>query len=381
MQKEDRYKRGDAFLKEYFEKYFEKIKSFIDEKAESLEEKVSEKTSDLSETINLQYALTALGIFFILVGISGIYMFREGNLTEKKDKPVKIVITSGMNAKEIGSLLESKGVIANSNRFWLMAKLNGDEKKFMAARYNFHEGMKTEDVLAKLKEGEVEEIKFVIPEGFTVKDIAKRLQDEGIVRQQDFLAKAETFCPFDYIEKNPEAHYYIEGFLFPATYRVTAEATTEDILKMMADAFDERLTNDMRNRAKELNLSVYELVTLASLVEKEAKYKEDQAVIAQVFFKRLEVGMPLQSDATLQYLMDAPKEDVTIDDTKMDSPYNTYQNYGLPPGPIANPGLDAINAVLYPADTDYLYFVADRDGHNHFTDTYSAHLDKVSEVR
>ena len=251
----------------------------------------------------------------------------------------------------------------------------------MAARYNFHEGMKTEDVLAKLKEGEVEEIKFVIPEGFTVKDIAKRLQDEGIVRQQDFLAKAETFCPFDYIEKNPEAHYYIEGFLFPATYRVTAEATTEDILKMMADAFDERLTNDMRNRAKELNLSVYELVTLASLVEKEAKYKEDQAVIAQVFFKRLEVGMPLQSDATLQYLMDAPKEDVTIDDTKMDSPYNTYQNYGLPPGPIANPGLDAINAVLYPADTDYLYFVADRDGHNHFTDTYSAHLDKVSEVR
>ena len=121
MQKEDRYKRGDAFLKEYFEKYFEKIKSFIDEKAESLEEKVSEKTSDLSETINLQYALTALGIFFILVGISGIYMFREGNLTEKKDKPVKIVITSGMNAKEIGSLLESKGVIANSNRFWLMA--------------------------------------------------------------------------------------------------------------------------------------------------------------------------------------------------------------------------------------------------------------------
>lgn len=357
--------------------YYEKIKSWLDDKAEIIEE----QASPLSDKLDLKHLLTFLGIFFIVMGISGIYMFREGNAVERKDKHIKIVVSSGMRAKEIGSLLESKGVISNSNRFWLMAKLNGNEKKFMAGKYNFHEGMKTEAVLAKLVEGEVDELEFVIPEGFTVKDIAKRLDEEGIVEEEEFLAKAKAFCPFDYIEKNAEASYYIEGFLFPAKYKVTNEATTEDILNMMSNAFDERLTDDMKKRAEELDISVYELVTLASLVEKEAKYKEDQAVIAQVFFKRLEIGMPLQSDATLQYLMDAPKEDVTISDTKLDSPYNTYQNYGLPPGPVANPGLDAINAVLYPSDTDYLYFVADRDGHNHFTNTYSAHLDKVSEVR
>lgn len=357
--------------------YFEKFKSWLDDTSENLEE----KASNVFDDFDFKYLLAALGIFLIILGASGIYIFREGNLSEKKDRPVKIAIKAGMDAREIGSLLESKGIISNRNRFWLMAKLSGDEKRFMAGRYIFHEGMKTEDALAKLTAGEVDEVKFVIPEGFTVKDIAKRLQEEGIVREEDFLKEAETFCPFNYMEKNDEAFYYAEGFLFPATYKVNVDVSSKDILNLMANTFDERLTKDMRERCKELNLSIYELVTLASLVEKEAKYKEDQAVIAQVFFKRLEINMPLQSDASLQYLMDAPKEDVTISDTKMDSPYNTYQNYGLPPGPVANPGLDAINAVLYPADTDYLYFVADRDGHNHFTSNYSAHLDKVSEVR
>ena len=150
---------------------------------------------------------------------------------------------------------------------------------------------------------------------------------------------------------------------------------------MMAEDFDHRLTPEMRERAKERNLSVFALVTLASLVEKEAMYEEDRPIIAQVFLKRLEIGMPLQSDTTLQYLMDAPKEDVTIQDTKIESPYNTYQNMGLPPGPIANPGTASIQAVLYPADTDYLYFVADRKGHNHYSTNYADHQAIVEQVR
>ena len=141
------------------------------------------------------------------------------------------------------------------------------------------------------------------------------------------------------------------------------------------------LTPEMRDRAKEMNLSIYELITLASMVEKEARFEEDRPMIAQVFFKRLQVGMPLQSDTTLQYLMNGPKEDVSIEDTKMESPYNTYQHQGLPPGPIASPGIAAIRAVLYPADTDYLYFVADRQGHNHYSRSYEEHLAEVERVR
>ena len=154
-----------------------------------------------------------------------------------------------------------------------------------------------------------------------------------------------------------------------------------EILLMMAGNFDDRLTADMRQRAADMRLSVFELVTLASLVEKEARFEEDRPVIAQVFLKRLQLGIPLQSDTTIQYLLDAPKEEVTYADTEIESPYNTYQHIGLPPGPIANPGLASIEAVLYPADTDYLYFVADRQGHNHYSRTYSEHLTLVDRVR
>lgn len=150
---------------------------------------------------------------------------------------------------------------------------------------------------------------------------------------------------------------------------------------MMSEDFDTRLTPELRARAQEMNLSIHDLITLASLVEKEARYAEDRPIIAQVFFKRLKLGMPIQSDTTLQYLMNAPKEDVSIKDTKIDSPYNTYQNKGLPPGPIASPGMAAIKAVLYPADTDYLYFVADRQGHNHYSTNYADHQVIVEQVR
>ena len=150
---------------------------------------------------------------------------------------------------------------------------------------------------------------------------------------------------------------------------------------MMAENFDYRLSRKMRTRAAEEGLSIYELIIMASIVEKEVRYPEDRPIVAQVFFKRLKLGMPLQTDASLQYLMDAPKEDGSIADTQIDSPYNTYQHVGLTPGPIANPGLDAIEAVLNPANTDYLYFVADRSGHNHYAYTYDEHLSLVNQYR
>ena len=128
-------------------------------------------------------------------------------------------------------------------------------------------------------------------------------------------------------------------------------------------------------------MSVYDLITLASLVEREVRYPEDRPIVAQVLLKRLKMNMPLQTDATLQYLMDAPKEEVSIEDTQIDSPYNTYQHVGLPPGPIANPGMASIEAVLHPAETDYLYFVADRHGHNHYAYTYEEHLNLVNRYR
>ena len=195
------------------------------------------------------------------------------------------------------------------------------------------------------------------------------------------MKAAEDFAPYGYMRKRKDVRYAAEGFLFPETYSVESDTPIEDILKLMAEEFDKRLTPAMRERAKELGLSLYDLTTLASLVEREVRYPEDRAIVAQVFLKRLKMNMPLQTDASLQYLMDAPKEDVTIKDTEIESPYNTYKHAGLPPGPIANPGIEAIEAVLHPADTDYLYFVADRKGHNHYSNTYDEHLALVNQYR
>ena len=326
--------------------------------------------------------VAAAAVIFAVCVFAGSSLF---DCLAKKDLPpdaqIYVKIMSGMNAGDIGTVLYNRGIIDSRFKFWLKAKLNGYESKFRTGSYAFTSGMDTDEVLDKLTKGTVEVYKFTIPEGFTVKDIAERLGKEGIADEKEFLRLAEDYAPYGYMEKNDEALYRAEGFLFPDTYVIDTDAVAEDIAAMMARDLDTRLTADMRDAAAEKNLSIYELITLASLVEKEARYDEDRPIIAQVFLKRLDVNMPLQSDATLQYLMDAPKEDVSIEDTKIDSPYNTYQHSGLPPGPIANPGMAAIEAVLNPADTDYLYFVADRDGHNHYSYTYDEHLALVDEVR
>lgn len=294
---------------------------------------------------------------------------------------IVVQVEAGMSSKEIAAELLARGVIKSKYKFWLLVKFEGVEDKFRTGRYVFRPNMDEREIIQKLTQGSVATVKFVIPEGFTVRDIAKRLDAEGIVDEKVFLEKAKKYAPYSYIEKRSQAKFYAEGFLFPDTYEVSTGANEEEILKLMSENLDERLTDKLRAQAKQKGLPIYDLITLASLVEKEARYDEDRAIIAQVFLKRLKVGMPLQSDATLQYLMDAPKEDVSIEDTKIDSPYNSYQHDGLPPTPIANPGMASIVAVLAPADTDYLYFVADRDGHNHYSKTYQEHLELVQTYR
>ena len=328
-------------------------------------------------------------LFVLVVGllaISGILCYallgdRSGTMSTGERLSVYVTVQPGMTGGDIGEMLEQRGVIRNRQKFWLIAKLGGEEKKFKAGTYHMYVNMPIREALDVLVGGEVSMLRFTIPEGFTVREIASRLEKEGIVSSKEFLEAAKRFSPYRYMKAPREAMFRAEGFLFPDTYEVEPGTSAEAILQMMARNFDDKLTDEMRAKAEKLHLSIYELVTLASLVEKEARFEEDRPMIAQVFFKRLEINMPLQSDTTIQYLLDAPKEDVTYADTEIDSPYNTYQHYGLPPGPVANPGLASIEAVLEPADTDYLYFVADRAGHNHYSKGYDEHMEIVNRVR
>lgn len=349
-----------------------------------------EKCGDELQRLDLPDMSVARKFLFVLLAglmaLSGFFCYvflgdKGSSIPNGERLDVYITVQPGMTAASIGEMLEERGVIGSRQKFWLIAKLGGEEGKFKAGTYQMYVNMPIRDAIDVLIGGEVSMLRFTIPEGFTVREIAARLEREGVVSAKEFTDKAKNFGPYRYMKAQRQAIYRAEGFLFPDTYEVEPGTSAEAILQMMARNFDDKLTDEMRGKAEKLDLTVYELITLASLVEKEARFEEDRPIIAQVFFKRLEINMPLQSDTTIQYLLDAPKEDVTYADTEIDSPYNTYQHYGLPPGPIANPGIASIQAVLNPADTDYLYFVADRAGHNHYTKSYDEHLEVVNRVR
>jgi len=328
------------------------------------------------------FGIPALAILFVMVvAFVIIPLAGSSSYTGERGVPVYFTVRPGMSVSEIGKELYERGIIDSEMKFWWTAKLNGFENKVKSGTFAMQTGMTPRDALEILVYGNTVTIRFTIPEGFSVRDIAQRLDDEGLVKADAFISLAKTYRPYPYVEEHENVRYAAEGFLFPDTYEINGEFDAARIMQMMAENFDRRLTKEMRDRAREMDLSIYELVTLASLVEKEAYHEEDRPIIAQIFLKRLRLGMPLQADPTVQYLLDAPKEDLLYRDTEIESPYNTYQNVGLPPGPIASPGTASLMAVLHPADTNYLYFVADRNGNNYYATNYADHLALVDQVR
>ena len=351
----------------------------------------------LREEISFKYVASVAGaVFFCILVIGAVLVFADPTVAQiskptstetettsavVEEKRVNVKIREGLSTAEIADRLAEKDVINSTLKFRIWARIYGYDDKLRPGSYTFTLGMSYEEVFAKLLTGEKKLIQFTVPEGFGIKDIAERLYNLDLADKNEFLQAAENYAPYDYMKKHKDVFFAAEGFLFPDTYTVENDVEIDEILSLMANTFDEKLTASMRAQAAKMDLSIYDLITLASLVEREVRFPEDRAIVAQVLLKRLKLNMPLQTDATLQYLMDTPKEEVTIEDTQIDSPYNTYQHVGLPPGPIANPGMAAIEAVLHPADTDYLYFVADRSGHNHYAYTYEEHLNLVNKYR
>jgi len=216
--------------------------------------------------------------------------------------------------------------------------------------------------------------RVTIPEGYTVTQIEEILAEKGIVDRTRFreALKSEDFS-LPYLSPAPRDPRHLEGFLFPATYEFPAGLAEKEIIGLMLQRFDAVLTPELQRRSQAMGLSVREVVTLASLVEREARLDEERPIIAAVFLNRLRRGMRLESCATIQYILGKQKEKLTYRDLQIPSPYNTYLHDGLPPGPIANPGLASIKAVLYPAEVDYLYFVARGDGSHYFSRTLGEH--------
>lgn len=278
--------------------------------------------------------------------------------------------------KTISEELAKARIISNSSLFTLFARLEKADQKIQAGTYRFSDAMTPIQILRMLESGDVYELRFSLPEGYSVYQIAEMLHSRGIFNKQSFLR--HCFNPDLLVELGIEARS-VEGYLCPSTYTIRPGTDEVDLIREMVSRFETEYSDTFAARAQEIGLSKYEVLTLASMIEKEAVVPEERPVIASVFFNRLKRKMPLQSDPTSIYGIRAFAGRITKRDILRDTPYNTYRIKGLPPGPIGNPGSDAIKAVLHPSRTPYLYFVAKMDGTHHFSVTLEEHNQAVQK--
>lgn len=326
----------------------------------------------------------ALGIFAVLLCIGaatlwGAMYYLPNTFNETTDEQV-VVIEEKQTGAEIAQMLYEKGLIRSPELFRLALRISGNGAKLQTGYYQIPNKVNQTELIELLQKGHVKTVRVTIPEGYTIGEIAIALEKDRLVTAKEFLDVSKNYVPYQYMYGPKPVTYRVEGFLFPSTYDIPVDASAKDIIDLMAREMNSQLTPDIRKQLDDENMTIFEFITLASLVEKEALFDKDREPIAAVFKKRLKLGMPIQSDASIQYILGYPKAHVTIEDTQLQSPYNTYIINGLPPGPIANPGKKSLEAVLNAGDTEYLYFVADKEGHNHFTKTYEEHLKVVESI-
>ncbi len=328
--------------------------------------------------------LLIAGILLLMGGLAvGLYWY-SNQLDAADPGDTKIVIVkvgSGMTTGEIAAILAERHLIRDKSAFLLAAKRAGLDKSLQAGEYALSRNMGVSQMIDIMATGKTVYSEFTVPEGFTVEQIASMLEEKGLGRKETFLQLARNFAPFDKDSPRPNVKYPAEGFLFPDTYRISRGAGEEEILQTMAREFRRKFTPGLQEKARASGLSPYDAIVLASLIEREVKLAKERPMVARVFLNRIQLEMPLQSCATIQYILGYPKEELTIADTQIPSPYNTYLHQGMPPGPVANPGLSSIQAALNPAQGDWLYFVVDgKTGGHRFSRSLEEHEAAIGQI-
>lgn len=286
---------------------------------------------------------------------------------------VSVTIPKGAGTSAIADILEAEGLIKSATAFKAYVKLTGKDGDLKFGKYEIAPSEGVRQIASKLAKGIQKGVKLTVPEGYTAKQIAARVEAAGIALYDEFMGFVEkptdemkALLPFPVSGS-------LEGYLFPDTYEFLEGMGAEAAIKAMLGNFAEKAGPELSSNLK-VDLTPEQVVILASIVEKEALLTEELPIVAGVFLNRLKISMALQSCSTVQYVLPQQKPVLSKEDTLIDSPYNTYQIQGLPPGAISNPGLKAIQAVLRPADHDYLFFVANGDGSHSFSKTYGEHL-------
>lgn len=310
-----------------------------------------------------------------------------GNRNQNQEaKDVTIEIPAGASTSMIADILQENGVISSALMFKISAKMDGYDGKFKYGTYNLNTSI-DEDVLMKTLSTEgaqAKEQKITFPEGYSVYQMAKKLDEQNIVKEQDFLDAADSLdYDYPFIKEIPTERVdgeaiALEGYLFPDTYNIGDNFTAKDIVNMMLRRFNDIFINNYYARASELGMSVDQVITVASIVEKEAKLASDRAKVSSVIYNRSDIDMKLQMCSTVLYAegrVGEPVQKLYYEDLEFESPYNTYKYAGLPYGPIANPGKASLEAALFPDETKYLYFVLinEATGEHHFSTTLDEH--------
>lgn len=292
----------------------------------------------------------------------------------------KVIIAQGWGVNEVSRALSDKNVIRSPFVFETLVWLLRAERKLEAGAYRIPEKSSILSIARMIMKGKGSENEnaLTVIEGWTSDQIADLVEQKTDVSKQDFLdivlGKTEDdFSSFSFLLDRPPAGLTLEGYLFPDTYRVFTDASALDIVSKLLKNFDRRFSSGMREDARAQGKTIFEIVTTASIIEREVKTSEDKKLAADVFWKRLLKGIPLQSDATVNYATGKAKTRPSGEDLSVDSPYNTYLFKGLPPGPISNPGLDSLLAALYPKKNEFYYFLTKEDGEAVFSKTKEEH--------
>ena len=302
----------------------------------------------------------------------------------RDDTPLTFIVEPGETAVEIATRLKQEDLVSDAELFRRYLQYHGLDADIEAGEFTLSQTMTIPEIAQALQRGQQPEQVVTIQEGLRLEQVAAVVATQTSIPQDDFLALVttgwrEVGFTFDFlVDLSPTTT--LEGFLFPETYRLSEDGTAVDLLRRMLETFDERVTPEMRAAAANHGLNVYELVTLASIVEREAVLDEERPLVAGVYRNRLEANWFLGACPTVQYALGGVGDwwpSLTLDDLELDSPYNTYRNLGLPPGPLCSPGLASIQSSAYPADTDYYFFLVDctkDDGSHLFAVTEEEHL-------
>jgi len=310
---------------------------------------------------------------------SAAYFFHDINRPfGKEGKTVLIDIPRGYSFVKISKLLRDQGVVRNEFFFYLLSISQGVVRQIKAGEYEFVQPLSPQDILDKLVKGEIKYYRVVIPEDLNVREIAERLDQFGLIQKKKFMELSEdkAFLASLGITENS-----IEGYLFPETYFFDRSMGDKQIIARMLSEFRKHATPERIKRAHEFGMTIHQWVTMASLIGKETGYSREKGMISSVFHNRIKKGMRLQSDPTAVYHIKDFTGPIFRSHLAIDSPYNTYRIYGLPPGPIANPGIDSLMSAIYPSPGDFLYFVSKKDGTHFFSFHYSSHLQAIKKYQ